>query len=1015
MQKVIIKALSIIMLLSLAVTPALAKAPEVVPPATDGVTPEEQAWVDTVLAADTFIVHLDEPSLAVYEGGNAILAAPERSESGAIDVNSPEAVAYLSYLNSRMDAILAEAEALLGRDLEVLFRYDAVINGFAARMNAEEAYQLRSLPGVKEVYPDEVMQLDTDVSPAFIGIDKVWDGTAVPDSIGSKGAGTIIGVLDTGINVSHPSFAQTTPLDTYFYINPYGDGVFKGLCASQPASYPCNNKLLGVYDFTGAGDGNDSDDHGSHTASTSAGNRIQVNYGGASVVISGMAPNAQVISYRVCNASGCDNSASTAAVNQAILDGVNSLNYSIGPRNGPPGNPWTNSVEVAFLEAFKLGISTATSAGNSGPGDSTVYKLPPWALVTGNTQHGRIFGYPVTINPGASQLDSIAILASSDLAPALAVDLVGKDLVWGGNVGNKEGCAAWPANALVGKVGIVQRGTCAFKDKLQYMQDAGALFALVYNNAPGAPIVMGTETGNVTIPGAMISLEDGLAMEAVAGSAMTVDIDKTLSSGTLPDWGDIIADSSSRGPITNFDMLEPDLVAPGTNILAAYSAPGAVDLMSGTSMAGPHVAGSTAVMRSEFPDWSPAAIRSAIIMTALAGTSVDYDLSEVTPFIYGNGRIDMSKAALAGLVMEVTYDQYKAANPASGGDMRALNIPSYQNSNCLGGCTFTRTLKNVAGVATDYTVGIEKTDGVGVTVTPNAFTIPAGGTQTITVKVEPSILSGGAWQFGRISFETTGKFASGKDISTTAFTLAAKAAVEGSNLPTEIRENVTSASGTRVLEELYNADPITNLTTVRHGMTPATVVNFDLAMDPTNANPYNNLEEVWWTTFSCPVNQQRIVVEVLSTTSNDLDIFIGVGNTPHKTLEKGSAATPGAMEYLSISNPAFSGTCWILVQNWDGSTEGDEVSLAYGLVSKTAANFTVTGPSSVPAVTPFELTIDWNLPAFETTQVWYGYFSVGTSSTNVSNVGKVDMNFYKTVPVLDEFMYLPAIFNDYTP
>jgi len=169
---------------------------------------------------------------------------------------------------------------------------------------------------------------------------------------------------------------------------------------------------------------------------------------------------------------------------------------------------------------------------------------------------------------------------------------------------------------------------------------------------------MGSDTGVVNMPSAMISLEDGLAMENVAAQPMRVTILADLSSGARPEWGDIVAHSSSRGPVNNFDLLEPDLVAPGTNILAAYSGPNQVDLMTGTSMASSQVAGSAAVMRSLHPDWSPAAIRSAIIMTALAGTSKDHDLGPVTPFIYGNGRLDMSKAALAGLVMEVSYADY---------------------------------------------------------------------------------------------------------------------------------------------------------------------------------------------------------------------------------------------------------------------------------------------------------------------------------------------------------------------
>lgn len=1016
MLKVVSRIVSFLLLAALVVSPVAAAVPEsaLLPSDNPIISAEEQQWLDAAAKADSFTVQLTEPSLATYEGDNAIFAAVPRDESGKIAVNSPQAIAYLQHLNANMDSFIAKAETLLGRDLEVLFRYDYVLNGFSARMSLEEATLLRQQPEVREVFVDDVYYLDTDVSPEFIGIDQVWNGTAVPSGTGAKGAGTIVGVIDTGINMSHPSFAETTPLDPYIYVNPYGEGVYKGLCASDPAGHVCNDKLLGVYDYVTGGDGHDTEDHGSHTASTSAGNRISVNYGGAQVVISGMAPNAQIIAYKVCSSTGCPTNASTAAVNQAIADGVDVLNFSIGPSGGPARSPWTDSTELAFLEAFRVGITTATSAGNSGPADSTVYKLPPWALVTGNTQHGRIFGYPVTINPGSDNLGSIALPASSDLAPALTTDLTGLDLVWGGNSGNLEGCSAWAAGSLTGKVGIVKRGTCSFKDKLQFMYDAGAVFGLVYNNAPGAPIIMGTETGSVPMPGAMISLEDGLLMEAVAGDPMTVTILENLVSGTRPDWGDIMADSSSRGPITNFEMLEPDLVAPGTNILAAYSGPGEIDLMSGTSMASPHVAGSAAVMRSQFPDWSPAAIRSAIIMTALAGTSRDYDLSPVTPFVYGNGRIDMSKAALAGLVMEVSYAEYVAANPAAGGDIRTLNIPSYQNSNCLGGCTFTRTLKNVAGVETDYTIVIEQTEGVEITTTPAAsFTIPAGGTQVIIVHVAPSMLSGGEWQFGRISFETDDTFASGKPISSTAFSLAAKSAVEGSTLPAELRQTINSPTGQYVFEDQYYVDPITALSNVRYGLTPATVASFSLAEDPTNDNPYDTLADIWYKVTTCPSSQQRMVVEILETTSADLDVYVGVGNTPHPALQKAYSAEAGPMEYLNIFQPTFSGTCWILVQNWQSSASGveDPVKLAYGFVPKSGGtNYSITGPATVPALSPFDITVDWDLSAtFSSSEVWYGWFSIGSTATIKNDVGKLDFNIYKAPPVLDKFIYLPIL------
>ncbi|MBP7213864.1 MAG: protease inhibitor I9 family protein, partial [Anaerolineaceae bacterium] len=188
MKKVVLKVLSVLLLVALMVSPVAAAAPERQAPVTDAPILDEleQSWLDLAQAATSFTVQLVEPSLAVYGGGNAIM----QDSSGKLDANSPAAVAYLQKINDGLDSFINRAESLLGRDLEVLYRYDAVLNGFSAKMSLEEAAWLRELPDVKEVYPDEIYQLDTDVSPEFIGAEQIWDGTAVVDSTGYKGEGT---------------------------------------------------------------------------------------------------------------------------------------------------------------------------------------------------------------------------------------------------------------------------------------------------------------------------------------------------------------------------------------------------------------------------------------------------------------------------------------------------------------------------------------------------------------------------------------------------------------------------------------------------------------------------------------------------------------------------------------------------------------------------------------------------------------------------------------------------------
>lgn len=156
-----------------------------------------------------------------------------------------------------------------------------------------------------------------------------------------------------------------------------------------------------------------------------------------------------------------------------------------------------------------------------------------------------------------------------------------------------------------------------------------------------------------------------------------------------------------------------------------------------------------------------------------------------------------------------------------------------------------------------------------------------------------------------------------------------------------------------------------------------------------------------------------MVVEILETTASDLDVFVGVGNTPHPALQKAFSAEPGPMEYLNIFQPTFSGTCWILVQNWESSEPGveDPVKLAYGFVPKSGGtNYSITGPANVPALSPFDLTVDWDLSAtYAASEVWYGWFSIGSTTTIKNDVGKLDFNLYKAPLVLDKIIYLPLL------
>lgn len=1016
MNKFFLRMLSLVLIAGLLFSPAIAQPPapgletyQFQPVDKFELTEAEVAWVAEVQRVDGFIVQLEEPSLATYAGKNNIFAVPERDSSGKIDVTSNASKTYLAHLNKQLDSAIQSSQKLIGRDLDVYARFDVVLNGFAARMSAQEAAALRQMPGVREVYPDQVWQPDTDTSPTFLGVDGIWDGTNVPGGETAKGEGVLVGILDTGINMDHPSFAATGPVDGYVHTNPFGTGVYKGLCESDPTNYVCNDKLIGVYAYVDEPiAGEDAQDHGSHTASTAAGNMVEFDFSGAMVTISGMAPHANIIAFDVCHDDGCPNAATVSAVGQAIVDGVDVLNYSIGPSAGPGQVPYASATEMAFLEAVDAGIITATSAGNAGPDVSTTYKAAPWTLLVGNTNHGRIFGNPITVNP--DDTDEYTAVGLPGVGPALAADLTDVPLKWGGldNPAYDLACGTFPADYFAGSVALVTRGSCSFADKVTNAANAGALAVIARNNAPGAPIVMGgTET--TTIPAVMVSKQDGDAIVALAAAGMTVTMEADYGSQNEPAWGDVLNQSSSRGPFTLADVLVPEIVAPGTNVLAAYDSQGPeveYGLMSGTSMSGPHAAGSLALLSELFPSWSPAAKKSALMMTALAGTTKDHDFSGVDAFDYGNGRLDMTKAALTGLIMDETYEGFLAGDPAEDGDIKTVNIPSYQNTYCVGVCSFERTFTSVADDAVTYEVVFDADESLVVEVEPAQFTIEPGETQTITVTIDANDAESEVWVFGRIEFTTDATWTDGEEVSNVALPFAVRPFP--SSMPELVEEDILRDQGATVVTEVQSK-AITEFTVVKSGLVPGVDTMITLTPDATNDDPFDDLSQVWWKTFTLSEKADRLVMEILDTTAGDLDLYFGIGTVPDPNWVVGTAATETALEYFSITGIPAGLPLWVLIQNWDGDPAGDSIKYTEAIVyPEDLGNWDVTAPESIEALEPYDVTISWNIPDMPVPSSWYGFFSIMASPEATEPISSTEVNLYRTGDDVEKYVDLAS-------
>lgn len=697
-----------------------------------------------IAASETglYIVRLEGASLAAYQGGVAGLQATSPQATGArkLDISTAASQAYLAFLQAKQADLVNRIEAKLGRSVEVKFQYLAVLNGMAVAMSQAEAQQVASLPGVLTVRPDVLREMDTDVGPIHIGAPTIWEGPTVT-GLNTEGEGIVIGMIDSGINSGHLSFAATDE-GGYTHTNPYGAGVYHGWCATNPGF--CNDKLIGAYNlYTPGTTPEDADGHGSHTASTAGGNRHTANFTVGvdtyDVEIQGVAPHANIVAYKVCSPS-CPSTASVEAVELAItVDEVDVLNYSISGSD----DPWNDDVDLAFLDANAAGIFVSASAGNAGPGASTVAKTGAWNAAVGASTHERIVANALNVTGPTVPPELQGLAAIPGELTVISADLLGT-LKY--NPAINDGCTAHPAGYFAGAFALVQRGGCTFAIKEANAAAAGAVGLVVFNNAGGPPSTMGA--AGATIPSFMVDLPNGTALkDYVVANPDTTTILITASSEFIydPGYADFMGSFSSRGP-SQFEVLKPDYVAPGVNILAAVAAAGTekntYDFYQGTSMSSPHGAGSAALLVALNPTLSPAEIKSMLAASANPDVLLkETGVGEALPFDEGSGLIDLTLAPNIGLVFDETYADYVAANPSIGGDPKTLNQPSMVNYECKGTCTWTRTVTSIASVDTTYTAAYDVPAGMTLTVDPATFTIAPGADQVLTITADVSTLT----------------------------------------------------------------------------------------------------------------------------------------------------------------------------------------------------------------------------------------------------------------------------------
>lgn len=672
-----------------------------------------------------YFVRLIESPVALYGGGiqqfKATMPASINGKSNKLDINSKPVKDYQNYLQHRQSNIINKATALIG-SVDIKQQTTLAYNGMVIEMTQAQAEKLATIAGIAHIYREQLRYPTTDAGPAIIKAPDVWNGTT-DNGVATKGEGMIVGIIDTGINTDHPSFADVGG-DGYDHVNPWGAGTYTGDCAGD---FPelCNDKLIGVHSWPAITDeyeekapgtpknGEDHNGHGSHTSATSAGNVLlnqnvpNVDNGNTGVVfeqVSGVAPHANIISYQVClpgendaiRFAGCFPSLTILAVEEAIASGVDALNYSIG---GGSSNPWNDADSLAFLAARKAGIHVATSAGNSGPNPETVGSPgdAPWISTVAAYTHDRDFTEKSLNGFSGGEGDAPAAMTGKAMTGGITGSLVYAGDFTNANdtEGDPEQCLKpFPADTFAADTIVVcDRGAIARVDKGRNVQAGGAAGLVLANLQGGATSVVADAH---VLPAIHIDANQGDALRTwlASGSDHMATIGDTEVIKD-PALAKIAAGFTSRGPNKSVpDIIAPDVAAPGVRIFAAYADdqpegfkespdPSDFGFLSGTSMASPHVAGALTLLAKLHPDWSPAAAQSALMLTADQTTFKEDGTTASDFFDMGAGYINVAAAADSGLILDESYLGYQKANPDVDGQPRDINLPTMANATVL--------------------------------------------------------------------------------------------------------------------------------------------------------------------------------------------------------------------------------------------------------------------------------------------------------------------------------------------
>ncbi len=850
--------------------------------------------------------------------------------------------------------------------------YTVALNGFAAELTEAQATKISNVDGVLRVMPDVWREAQTDNSGDFLGLNNPGGLRAK----GYDGEGVIVGVIDNGIWPEHPSFAD----DGSYATPPEAAGIpcEFGNTAHNPndAPFTCNDKLIGArqvlptyraligaedFEFDSA---RDDDGHGTHTASTAAGNEgvsasiLGIDRG----VITGVAPRAHVVAYKGLGSLGGFGSDLAAAIDAAVGDGVDVINYSIGSGSFAVGPD-----DVAFLFAADAGVFVATSNGNSGPNPATTGSPAsvPWLTSVGASTQDRTFQGSAS-SPDGWEFFGASVTDGTGVLPLVDAEDAGSNLC----VPNELDPAV-----VAGKIVLCERGAIARVAKGEAVAIAGGAGMILFNSFDAQEQVTDTHF----VPAVHINNTDGLAIKSYIDATGSAAVAQINGGVRIDAQGSVMAAFSSRGPNRlSADLIKPDITAPGVNILAGNSpfpGPGAVagelfQSISGTSMSSPHVAGLFALIKQARPDWSAAVAKSALMTTSRQDVTKEDAVTPADPFDMGAGHVDPSTSG-KGSIFEpgLAYDAglFEYAAFTCGADLGIftagscaflesigiptdpadLNVPSIGIDSIPGSETVTRT---VTSVAKDrgwrrYDAIVEAPAGFDVQVSPSTFRLKPGQTATFDVTVTNVSAPAGEWRHGSLTWvDRTGHYTVYSPISVNGAVAAFPDAIAGSGEDGSASFDLTFG---------YTGE----YTAAAHGLEAATVISDNVLQDPDQEfdpdDGFSNAHEF----VTSGAALLRVAIPPEATEANaDLDIFL---YNPAGE-EVATSTNGGTNEQIDVVLPE-DGTWTLYVQGWSAPGGDSDYDLYAWIVSATpGGNMSIdSAPASANVGSVGTIDVSW--------------------------------------------------------